>query len=97
MSFGFGSARPLAKPADPMSVKRDLNTPAADDSSDGFGAIVGRLILFLAYPALALCWLVSFVGMTKSGLAILIGVWASVFLVPAILVGHVLCASSSDA
>lgn len=55
-----------------------------------FAYYLGKLLPCIGYAALFLAWLVSCVGMTKFGGAILIGLWASVFLVPIIMIGHVL-------
>lgn len=52
--------------------------------------VLGRLLLWVAYPLLGICWLAALIGMTKHGIAILIGMWASVVFVPVVLLGHAL-------
>jgi hypothetical protein len=77
---------------------RQANGPALDPVSDEvvaggkrpFVYYLGKALLWMGYAALLLAGLVSCVGMTKFGLAVLIGVWASVVLVPIIVIGHVL-------
>lgn len=80
------------------SNPRQAGGPALDPVPDevvsggkrSFVYYLGKVLLWMGYPALLLAWLVSCVGMTKFGLAVLLGVWASVVLVPIIMIGHVL-------
>ena len=49
-------------------------------------------MLYLGYGLLALAWLASCIGTRKSGMAALIGINASLILVPVVVLGHVLIA-----